>query len=314
MITQLELDNSKRSTFQECPRKFYWNYDQHLVSKRGSSALRFGSVLHRGLEEYYKIVLENGLPAIDDYSKRCLLAMKDEWDTATDEREDWWLDWRTFENCVTTFLNYVQYWEEVDKDAGIEVLQVEDKFTLALPPISGIPLNFIGRIDLVLRLHGTTHVMDHKTTSMNLNIMSNRVGRSAQTIGYLYATQVQHPEFEAHDFFINYCYSHANKSRSRDSLAQQAAGGGALFTGFKNEFLRMPEIHTERIMAEWVYMFRQTAAHIVECYKKDFFPMNFDSCEGKYGKCTYLGLCEQQCGFREANTESYTKSEWDPRR
>ena len=56
----LELDNSKRSQFVTCPRKYYYSYIRNLRPSQGSTALRYGIVYHAGKDAFYNYIKEKG--------------------------------------------------------------------------------------------------------------------------------------------------------------------------------------------------------------------------------------------------------------
>ena len=60
-MPHINLDNSKRSTFAACPRKYYLQYVRHLQSRRGAEALIFGKVYHV-FHETYRKQTKLGLP------------------------------------------------------------------------------------------------------------------------------------------------------------------------------------------------------------------------------------------------------------
>lgn len=153
------ITNSALKTFRRCAREYCFAYLQAirpLVDE--SDALRFGSLLHAGLEAWWLA------PSADERLDRALAVMapraRDEYDRARAE---------------TMMLGYTVRWGDDDE---YEVLGVEHEFTAPLlNPATGAAsktYQLAGKLDALVRkrLDGRVYVLEHKTSSEDIGLGS----------------------------------------------------------------------------------------------------------------------------------------------
>lgn len=142
----MELDYSQLQTYQYCPQRYYLKYVLGLKKREIDESnidRAFGESVHNGLASYYK---GSDLPAI--------LGAFDEFEDLPPEVGEMH---KTKENGKKLLTSYVEHYLPIDKE--MEILAVEEKGSI---DISGI--NWICKIDTIVRLRGNIYVLEHKTT------------------------------------------------------------------------------------------------------------------------------------------------------
>ena len=299
--TYLKLDNSKRSDYVSCPRKFYWKYVRGITPSIGSTALRYGSVWHKAMEVFYNVVKEVGWVKSDPLVK-AIQAAKEAWDEESRERE-FYDDYRTLENLMKSLLQFVAHF--AGDEAMLEVLSAEKIFCIAMThgpndKIQFPPFYFTGKIDLKVKLNGRIWIVDHKTTGQSLSIQQTRLNRSPQFIGY-YAAGKKVFEEAPEGMLVVLHHLSAYKSKKTGNYGKP-----------KIDFARVPQIYSNADITEWRNSLCTTARHIYDSITDENWPMCFDSCY-TYGRCAYTNLCEQgrELGH-EVLGDSYIQDEiWD---
>jgi len=304
----LRIDNTKRSEFVRCPQKYFLNYIKNIRPLTGSSALRYGLVWHDGLDAYYSEIQKNGWTKSGKEITSALVTMKKSWDEES-AKCTYWNDYRTLENCIQSFISYVDHFAY---DCGMmEIIETEAPFKIYINPYEddniignfpGIePFYFTGKRDLLIKLNGRTWLAEHKTTGQPLFKQTERLNRSAQIKGYTYAgikeaekNGTEPPE----GVLVNFHHLSAYKSRSKDPAKAGKYGKP------KIDFQRDVQIFTEDDIKAWKFSFLFTTWQIQHCHETGVFPKQDDSCY-TYGRCAYSNLCDQNRPFDELNLEGY---------
>ena len=282
----LSLDNSKRSTWKECKRKYYYNYVRHIETLFGSSALRYGTVWHAGQEAYYKHVMENGWKKDGEALRAAAVAMKESWEFESRGKQ-FYVDYRTLENGLSALVQYLGHY--AFDEGFIEVLQVESEFRLEMGPTSEEkkmfpflqPFHFTGKRDLKVRMDGRIWIYEHKTTGNAIDDQVRKLHRSAQVMGYFFSEDVLLKDDDKPEGVL--VSIHHLSSRKSKVTNQYGAT--------KIDFRRVPQIFNRNDIAQWKLSFFDAAQEIQIATENKCFPMNHDSCFN-YGSCPYLDLCE----------------------
>jgi hypothetical protein len=309
MNNPLRIDNSKRSTFVACPRKYYWQYIRHLRTRYGSSALRYGSTWHAGLDAFYKHIADNGWTRDGKALQAAGTAMKECWDTTTEASgQVFYEDYRTLSNCFNAL---IQYMDRFAQDEGfLEVIRTETPFMIPISPDEREhelfpflePFLFTGVIDGEIYLNDRFWILEHKTTGQPLVTQIGRLHRSAQILGYSWAasTWSENPPEGA---MINMHHLSAYKSKTTGSYGVP-----------KMEFQRSPQIFSPRDLEQWRMSFLSNAQDIQREHRRHIFPMCHDACY-QYGNCPFIMLCEQNRPVEDTiipDTHFFEGAEWDP--
>jgi len=285
---KLEIDNTKRDCFTLCPRKYYWQYIRHLRPDRGSTALRYGSVIHDMLECHYKGGTSDEVQATKNES----------W-ARNSKGANFVDDFRSKETLDIGFEGYLKTY--ADEMSYMQVLEAESSFCVPVHGVaSGIEVNFIGRKDLFVEIHGNKWIMEHKTTSRSIGQTENSLYRSAQTLGYTWAALQEGLDITGCMINILKMSAYYSKKQGR-------------YTSISPDYKRVPLIYTEGDLENWLESFKYTCGLILQCMSDGQWPMQFDGCY-KWGTCPFTGLCEQvHPDVSTVSTEGYHEWVWDPR-
>ena len=296
-----EIDNSKRSTYAACPRKYLYRCIKNLVPEFGSSALRWGSTWHACLEGYYSSVIKNGYDA-DNITPAYNLA-KQVWEEESKGME-FYEDYRTLDAVFQSFIEYLEHYNH-DKQFK-NILASERMFRLKLtltseekdifPFLKHIQLYFTGKLDLEVELSGQKWIEEFKSTGQPIQLQAQRLNRTPQIIGYNYAAKELGIDIVGVLTSIHQILSRKKKDGT--------------YGKFTRKFQREPNIFSDGDFIEWRNSFLYTCNQIMESIENEFFPQQFDNCF-QYGKCSYACLCEQNRPFEELNTDGFIEKEWN---
>lgn len=285
---KLHIDHSRRSCANSCLRKYYWQYVRELVPSIGSNALRYGSTWHGFLDGLYRSVKLHGWGNPEDAYAMAFNEGKKVWERES-SLQSFYDDYRTFENCGTSFLNYINYYS-ADRNM-LEVTQVERAFSIEFDRFI-----FDGKLDLQILLNGVKWLVEHKTTSQAIAMQSERMNRAMQTIGYFHACDI----IGEHNEGVMISFHHIS--------ARKVKSGG--YGNLSVDFSRCPQLYCKQNIDDWKALFLHDVQRIEEAYETGIWPKNYDSCY-QYGRCGYLPLCDQYRPLGEEVLDSVVHKEWD---
>lgn len=302
-MEELRIDNSKRSTFTECPRKFYWKFIANLSSEYGSTALRYGRTWHVMLHAFYETIQKNGWESKDKALSNALIYGKKEWDNMS-AQQMYYEDFRTFENLCELLMLYTLNYEQ---DAeNVRIIHTEKVFALELelnalekllyPELARIV--FTGKIDLQLELAGLLWVQDHKTTGSSIDRVSATMKRDPQFLGYTYAAR-KVLDFVPTGFLVSMAMSSSRKNKD------------GVYGKLTTDFRRIPQLYSEGDLESWRRSFIHTCSQIQWCYDHHLWPMHHDACYNFNKDCSFTRLCEQNKEPSETHTEGFIVLPWD---
>jgi hypothetical protein len=301
------LDNTKRSTFRQCKKKYLLQHLHGLQSNYGSTAIRYGVCWHGIQEGFYSWVKEHGWPT--NPSDRMLAIAqalelgKKKFDKEA-SKKSYIDDYKNFNTAVNAFNAYLDFF--ADDSHYIEVIHTEKKFECPIEPENSAeekmlsklpPVVFTGKIDLGVKMDSQNWIQDFKTTGWILDQVISKANRSPQFIGYSYAGK-KCLDFEPNGCLASFHQVGAYKSKKTGEY------GDAKF-----EFRRVPQIYTEKDIAAWKLSFIDTAKDIFDALERDLWPESFDNCF-QYGQCQYLKLCQQHTDFDKLNLEGFHEDFW----
>ena len=160
------LRTSERGTFKRCRFKWYQEFEELLKPKTDAPPLRFGSLIHMALADYYKPGIRRGPhPAesfIRYYDEEAKAQGEFGFRVIDLEEDPVWTDAR--ELGYEMLDHYIQHY---GRDDEWEVLVTEQTFQqLVSHPITGEPwFWYVGTLDGIWRNRITKkiHIVDHKT-------------------------------------------------------------------------------------------------------------------------------------------------------
>lgn len=304
----LILDNSGRSTFRQCKKKYFLQIIKGWQSNYGSTALRYGSTWHGIQEGYYKWIQENGWPSDPTNNMKAItagLVLGEKIYKTESEGKDFYTDYKNFNTAVEVFNDYLDYFKD-DKDY-LKIIHTEQKFSCSIEPENSLeekilsklpPILFTGKIDLCVEMDKIRWLLDHKTTGWYLDKVIAQANRSAQLIGYTYAAK-KVLDFEAQGCLCSFAYTGSTKSKVT-----------GLYGKLRIDFRRVPQIFTRGDVEAWKLSFIDTAREINFAKKENLYPESFDNCH-MYGPCSYLKLCQQHVSYDKINFDGFHICHWN---
>lgn len=155
---------SERLTLNQCPQKWWWAYEDRLRGK-SSPALRFGTLVHSALEEFYQPGLKRGPKPAETFERLYDEEVKTALDQFGFRDED--DEWHNARELGVAMLE--AYYDKYGKDNEWKVIATEQPFwQVVRSPVTGKPaFVYVGVVDGVWqrRTDKTFWIVDHKTTS-----------------------------------------------------------------------------------------------------------------------------------------------------
>lgn len=284
------LDNSAISSFKKCPTDWYYGSLRSITRTGGNIHLHFGGAYAAGLEAGRKAFYDEGL----DEDTALTIAL----DTAT----KFWGDfeppadfpgaknYQTLIGALCEYFNQYPLSTDIIKPFRLATGKSAVEFTFAIPlpnvrhPVTGDPLLYGGRFDMLAERDGVLFVEDDKTASqLGAQWMRNWT-LDAQFTGYCWA---------ARDFG----YPVAGAIIRGLSILKNGFGHAQAIT-------YRPDWQIDR----WLASTEHTVRLMIAYWEQGFFPLSLDkhSCNS-YGGCGYHQLCESP------NPESWIALNYAPR-
>lgn len=298
-------DSSIRSSFVACPRQWYYSYLLSLRKSVGSIHLHFGGAMARGLEVVRKAFYVDHLDEIQAVSAG-LKALIDFWgdyepppDLGTSRAAV-----KSLDAALDALLSYFEYFQLSTDQLKPVVVQgealVEKSFALPVPgtshPITGEPILYAGRFDMLAQHEGAIFVVDEKTTTSLGSTWRSNWPLRGQLTGYCWGA----------------------RSFGLDVQGVVIRGIGVLKQSiqFEQAVLTRPQWMIDAWLAQLARdinraaaMWQQAANDWAEA-PHAAFDQAFDSACSSYGGCGYVELCEAK-DPRPWYT-GYSVLPWDP--
>jgi hypothetical protein len=300
MPDEFWIDNSKRETFQLCPQKYAYRFEEHLVpvDRRRESALMFGGAIHSALETLYRGTAFNqaACPLHDatGICARCrggqipnisAVFLTNYADDPEDPKEV-----RTVDRGLDILAQYLGKWRR----EPFRVIYVEEPFELPMRA-DGFSFIYTGRMDLIVEQDGVIFPIDHKTTTRFGQVFDTSFKLSGQFTGYMRAAERKtgQPVFTAL----------ANAIRITTKVDDSS-------------FARIFTQRTPEEFGLWEEETADTARQILNMRSARFWPRNAPFACGAYNRvCDYYPLCISAAQTRETLKRSaYEVVPWEPRK
>lgn len=175
----IRIRTSERSAFNRCPQKWYWSYVEGLKPLHTANPLWFGSAIHEGLAEWYKLGTKRGPKPWLTFTKalegdRSMIVQD-----GGPEEEAVYEDAR--ELGIAMLKNYVaQYGNDEDWD----IIATEMPFKVKIRTSYGFVIEYVGVWDGVFinKLTGEIWLLEHKTAA---RLETGHLGLDNQAGSYL---------------------------------------------------------------------------------------------------------------------------------
>ena len=282
------IDNSAISSFKKCPKDWYYSGLRSIAKKGGNIHLHAGGAYAAGLEHARKAFYDDGLPE-EEAILIGLKALTSYWgDFDVPEASN-----KTYQNMCGALIEYfTQYPMATDivKPFRLATGKSAVEFTFAIPlpnvlhPVTGQPILYGGRFDMLAERDGVLFAEDDKTAS--------QLG-TQWTRNWLLDSQ-----------FTGYCW--AARAFGYPVAGAIIRGVSILAKGYGHaqSIVYRPDWQIDR----WLETTEHYVKMMIAYWEQGFFPLALDkhACNS-YGGCGYHQLCESP------NPESWIEFNYEPR-
>lgn len=311
------LRTSERSSFKRCRWQWYWGYVEERSPHSPKPALRFGSLIHRALADYYKPGIRRGPHPALTFEKLYEEELKIDTRFGMRDEDDKWIE--AGDLGVGMMNNYI---DTYGKDDEWEVLVTEQRISMVVN-IDGKPaFEYVGTPDGVWRNRSTKKLWmpDHKTTVANrIDTRYLRLDDQASAywtwgVDWLYQQGMLKPNQKLAGMLFNYLRKAVpNDERSRNEKGQYLNKDGSVSKAqpapyfvrqpvFRDEYER--EMTRERAVQEFHEM-QAVRAGSLPAYKT---PSMFNC-----PNCWLLDICElHEVGANYQELVDGTSKVWSP--
>lgn len=265
------VDSTMLATFRSCPQKFYRQYMQHWKPQAESVHLVAGGAFAKGIEVARRVFFEEGGER-EDAEAQGLKALMDAYG-------DFQCPPDSAKSLERTAGALEFYFEQYPLGAdGMEPIRlasgrrgIEFSFAQPLPfahPVSGDPILYTGRADMIAEFAGGVYLVDEKTTS---------------SLGASWSRQ-----WEMRAQFTGYCWA------CREAGLQPA---GTIIRGvsiLKTKYDTQQAI-TYRAPWEidrWLQQTLRDLERMVKMWRDDWYDYALDHACAEYGGCSMLQVCK----------------------
>lgn len=289
----LVFDNTMRSSFAECPRKFAWEYLHHFKSKAPSIHLHAGGAWASALETARRAYYAEGKSPIDAQALGLEKLITEFGGFEVPDRyANKGLD-RLIEAFSYYFTAFPLETDPVQPIIGPNGPMVEFSFALPIAddlrhPETGEPIIYSGRADMIASYAGAASVYDDKTTSALGASWAGQWDRRSQFTGYVWA---------ARGFGI--------------PITQVVVRGIALLKTSINHAQTITP-RTEHHVAEWHFQIRRDIKRAIECWKEGYWDVNLADACSSYGGCMFKQPCTSSNPEPWLTGGNYSVRVWNP--
>lgn len=284
-----------RAAFASCPAQFFFSYVENLDSSVISIHLHFGKCFAKGCEifrrEYYSE--GSGQGDFDWALTKGTEAILQEWGDYEPEYDP---GTKTLDRCISALEAYfseyhpsTDYIQPYMKRDGTPA--VEFSFSIPIPevlhPVTGLPILYCGRYDMLGIYNDQLLVEDEKT---------------AKQLGQSWRSQ-----FDLRSQFTGYTW--AAKQEGYPVVGALVRGIGLLKT--KTTFEEVITMRPQWMIDQWYEQLVSDLSRAVESWKRGAWDQDFAEACASYGGCKFKPLCSSPDPLAWA--ESYfLRRSWDP--
>lgn len=300
-----KINYSSLDIIQTCMRKAQYMLHEKLKADSESPALTFGSAVHKALECYYQLPVDNRAfkPAWSAECERlafghecdvepdtALAAIKCFTDAARPLASLGESDKRSIGNGIRILRAYfAQYANDrlvVHRDAAGAPL-IERSFEFRMCESELLTIDYHGTVDIVLQNVDTQQIMvaDHKTTSSLGREFINRARPNHQFTGYILGAR-RALGIDTRLFMIN----------------------GIQVAKTKCEFMRVVTERDEHDYQELEHSVISAVGDYIASTKHDIWPMSAPNPCSMWGGCQFIDVCSMPQAFRQ----NVLEARWKP--
>lgn len=287
----LVWDNTMRSHFVSCPRKFQWEYGQHWKSPWPNIHLHAGKAWASALEAGRRAFYIDG-KSEEDAHAAAYLKLVEEYGDFDSGKENKSLN-RLGEALIYYFTAFPLSTDPAKPYVGRNGPMIEFSFALPLAddllhPETGEPIIYAGRADMIATFAGAVTVYDDKTTSALGASWAKQWDLRSQFSGYTWAAQ----QFGIH-------------------VTQVLVRGIAIL---KTEIKHAQAItgRPPHAVERWHEQAVRDIRRAISCWKEDYWDFNLAESCSSYGGCIFSHPCQSANPQEWIEGGNYIQKIWDP--
>ena len=283
------IDNTMRTTFVSCPRKFYWEFIRKIGPSKTSIHLHFGACFAAGLETARLAFYEAGKSEADALHEGLLRILSEWGDYEPDERGN-----KNLPTCLLALEAYVEAHPFADDPIQPYITQngkpaVEFTFAIPLDILhpGGEAFLYAGRFDMLGIYNNQLFVVDEKTTS--------QLGPSWMN------------SWDLRSQFTGYCWA----AREHNLPVVGAVARGTCILAKEIKHADVITYRPDWQITRWYEQLHRDLARMVQAAEANTWDYSLaDTCTA-YGGCPYKRLCESPNPERYIPIY-YTERTWNP--
>lgn len=267
----IAIDSTTLGTFRSCPQKAFRTYVQHWKPAAESVHLVAGGAFAEGVEQARRAFYERGISSELAVAEglRSLIHKYGDFECPADSA-------KSLERTCGALEFYFEHYP-LGGDGATPVsfpggrTGIEFSFAVPLPvdhPVTGEPLLYTGRSDMIAEFAGGTYIYDEKTTT---------------SLGPSWARQ-----WEMRSQFTGYCW--AARHYGIDAAGVIIRGVSILKTKYDTQ-----QVITYRSPYEvdrWLEQTCRDIERMIQCWKSDWWDYNLDHACSEYGGCALQTVCK----------------------
>lgn len=265
------IDSSMLGAFRSCPHKAMWSYFDHWKPSAESVHLIAGGAFASGIEAARRAYFEQGEESstAEAIGLQTLLERYGDFECPPESG-------KSAERVAGALEFYFQNYP-LGND-GTKPLQFPDnrsgiEFSFAQPlpvnhPVTGDPLLYTGRSDMIAEAYNGIFIFDEKTTSSLGPSWSKQWEMRSQFTGYKWAAQ---------QFGI-------------DASGIIVRGVSILKTKYDTQ--QAISYRTDFEVSRWLDQTCRDIERMIECWKTDYWDYDLDHACAEYGGCQFLTPCK----------------------
>lgn len=280
------IDSTILGTFRSCPQKAYRQYIQHWKPASESVHLVAGGAFADGIEAARRMFYESGATSEESVAAglRSLINKYGDFECPADSA-------KSLERTAGALEFYFEHYPLGDDGATPITFPngqrgIEFSFACPLPinhPISGDPLLYTGRSDMVAEAYGGVYIYDEKTTS---------------SLGPSWAKQ-----WEIRSQFTGYCW--AAEQFGLDPAGVIVRGVSILKTKYDTQ--QVISYRSSYEVNRWLDQTCRDIERMIGNWKEGYWDYNLDHACSEYGGCALQTVC------KSADPEAWLQTYFIPR-
>lgn len=284
------IDSTTLAAFRSCPQRAFRQYIEHWKPTSDSVHLVAGGAFADGIEAARRAFYEDGLPADDSCAAglRSLIERYGDFECPPDSA-------KSLERTAGALEFYFERYP-LGQDGAVPISfadgrrGIEFSFAQPLPinhPVSGDPILYTGRSDMIADAFGGTYVYDEKTTS---------------SLGQYWAKQ-----WELRSQFTGYCWAAQQFGLNPSGVVVR----GVSILKTKYDTMEVVTYRSPYEIERWIEQVVRDIKRMIACWEDGYWDFNLDHACSEYGGCIFVPICKS--ADPDAWLKTYfTKRVWDP--